>query len=172
MNAVSLVSRTLGHRTLVGATKRLESDVNGPTLNPQIVGQAENAHLPILARILAGTGTTKNQWVALSLATAAGGTVDHDQLAAQIAGALKIDNGTAVRAITELTTTGMLARLPGEASVVRLTDAGQARYREIRSAVDEIIKRVYGDIPTEDLATAGRVLTLITARLNAETAGT
>jgi hypothetical protein len=62
----------------------------------------------------------------------------------------------------------MLAELPGEKSVLRLTEAGQARYREIRASVDETINRVYGDIPTDDLATAGRVLTLITARLNAE----
>jgi hypothetical protein len=141
-----------------------------PILNPQIVGQAENAHLPILVRILARTGTTKNQWVALSLTTAAGGTVEHDQLATRLTGALKIDNTAALRAITELTTTGMLAELSGEDRRVGLTDAGQARYREIRSAVDEVIGRVYRDIPSDDLATAGRVLTLITARLNAETA--
>jgi hypothetical protein len=55
--------------------------MNSPILNPQIVGQAENAHLPVLARILAGTGTTKHQWVALSLITAAGGAVEHTQLA-------------------------------------------------------------------------------------------
>jgi DNA-binding MarR family transcriptional regulator len=145
--------------------------MTSPILNPQIVGQAENAHLPVLARILARTGTAKNQWVALSLTTAAGGAVDRDHLAARITGALKIDNAAAVAAITELVTAGMLAELPGEESRVGLTDAGQARYREIRSAVDEIIGRVYRDIPTDDLATAGRVLTLITSRLNAETPG-
>jgi DNA-binding MarR family transcriptional regulator len=145
--------------------------MTSPILNPQIVGQAENAHLPILASILARTGTTKNQWVALSLTAAAGGTVDHDQLAARITGALKIDRAAAVAAITELTAAGMLSALPGEESRVGLTDAGEARYREIRSAVDEVIGRVYRDIPADDLATAGRVLILITARLNAETAG-
>jgi hypothetical protein len=108
--------------------------------------------------------------VALSLTAAAGGTVEHHQLATRLTGALKIDDTAALRAIAELTTTGMLAELPGERHQVGLTDAAQARYGEIRSAVDEVIGRVYRDIPTDDLATAGRVLTLITARLNAETA--
>jgi DNA-binding MarR family transcriptional regulator len=144
--------------------------MTGPILTPQIVGQAENAHLPVLARILARTGTTKNQWVALSLATAAGGTIAHDQLAARITDGLKIDNATVLQAIIELIAAGMLAKLPDDQSRVRLTDVGQARHREIRSAVDEIIGRVYGDISADDLTTAGRVLALITTRLNAETA--
>jgi hypothetical protein len=143
--------------------------MTSPILNPQIVGQAENAHLPVLARILARTGTTKNQWVALNITTAAGGTVDHDHLTARLIGALKIDNLAAAAAVDELTTAGMLVELPGEKSRVGLTDAGRARYGEIRSAVDEVIGRVYSDIPTADLETAGRVLTLITTRLNAET---
>jgi DNA-binding MarR family transcriptional regulator len=139
------------------------------TLNPQVVGQAENAHLPVLKRILAHTGTTKNQWVAVTLTTAAGGAIDRNQLIGRLTDALKIDNAAAVAAISELTTTQLLE--DGEESRVGLTDSGQARYREIRSAVDEVIGRVYRDIPADDLATAGRVLTLITARLNAETAG-
>ena len=143
--------------------------MTSPQLNPQIVGQAENAHLPVLKRILAQTGTTKNQWVALTLTTAAGGAIDRNQLIGRLTDALKIDNAAAVAAISELTTTQLLE--DGEESGVELTDSGQARYREIRSAVDEVIGRVYRDIPADDLATAGRVLTLITARLNAETAG-
>lgn len=139
-----------------------------PTLNPQIVGQAENAHLPVLKRILARTGTTKNQWVALTLTTAAGGAVDRDQLAGRLTGALKIDHADAGATITELTTARLLEDVSGEVSGVGLTESGQARYREIRAAVDEVIGRAYRDIPADDLATAARVLTLITARLNAE----
>jgi DNA-binding MarR family transcriptional regulator len=138
------------------------------TLNPQIVGQAENAHLPLLNRALAGTGTTKNQWVALSLTTAAGGAVDRDQLVGRITGALKIDNAAAQAAITELTASALLEDLPGEGGRVGLTDTGRALFHQIRSASSAVIARAYGDIPAEDLATAARVLTLITARLNAE----
>jgi DNA-binding MarR family transcriptional regulator len=143
---------------------------SAPRLTPQIVGRAENAHLPVLARILARTGITRDQWVALSLTAAAGGTIDRDRLVAQVADALKIDKAAAVAAAADLTGARLLADLPGQTPRVGLTDAGHSRYREIRSAVDEVIARVYRDIPADDLATAGRVLTLITTRLNAETA--
>jgi DNA-binding MarR family transcriptional regulator len=53
---------------------------------------------------------------------------------------------------------------------LQLTDEGQEAYRRIRSRVDETIGQLYADIPATDLATAGRVLTLITARANAELA--
>jgi DNA-binding MarR family transcriptional regulator len=135
-----------------------------PVLTPQIVGQAENAHKPLLARILAPTGTTTDQWVALTMTAAAGGTIEVEQLAAQMVGALKIDQAAAQDTIAELVATRLLA---DEASQVGLTDAGRARHGQIRAAVDAIIAQVYGDIPTEDLATAARVLTLITDRLNA-----
>jgi DNA-binding MarR family transcriptional regulator len=141
------------------------------TLSPQIVGQAENAHKPVLDRILARTGTTKNQWVALSLTAAGDGTIDRGELADRLTDALKIDDTAAVTAIAELTVEHLLADLPGEGSRVGLTDTGRSRYGQIRSAVDEVISRVYRGIPADDLATAGRVLTLITARLNTETAG-
>jgi DNA-binding MarR family transcriptional regulator len=141
-----------------------------PILNPQVVGRAENAHRPVLERILSGTGTTRHQWVALTLTATAEGAVDRDQLAARIADALKIDDATALAAIGGLATAGLLEELPGQASRIGLTGAGRERHRQIRSAVDRVVSRAYGDIPAEDLATAGRVLTLITARLNAGTA--
>ena len=139
-----------------------------PTLNPQIVGQAEKAHKPILDRILARTGTTMNQWVALKFTAVSGGAAGRDQLISRIAGALKVDDATALAAIAELTTAELLKDLPGEGSRLGFTDAGQALYQQINGAIDEVLARTYADIPAGDLATAGRVLTIITARLNAE----
>ncbi|EIV92718.1 hypothetical protein [Frankia sp. QA3] len=133
-------------------------------LTPQIVGQAENAHKPVLARVLAPTGTTKNQWVALVMTVTAGGAVETDQLADRIAGALKVDQVVARDAIAELVAAGLLA---AEASRVALTEAGRSRYSQIRAAIDAVIVPAYADIPSEDLATAARVLTIITDRLNA-----
>ena len=135
-----------------------------PLLNPQIVGQAENAHQPILARVLAPTGTTKNQWVALTMTATAGGAVEAARLAGQLVGALKVDPAAARDAVAELLAARLLA---DEASRVRLTDAGRARFAEIRAAIDAIVTPAYAGIPAEDLATAARVLTTITARLNA-----
>jgi hypothetical protein len=141
-----------------------------PTLTPRILGQAEKAHQPALDRILAGTGLRMDTWAALTLTSNAGGTVDRDLLVAQITGAVKIDEAAALAAIAGLTATGLLRNLPGEPARIGFTDPGRTRYDQLRSAADEIVARVYADVPAEDLATAARVLIAITARLNAETA--
>jgi hypothetical protein len=127
------------------------------SLNPQIIGRAENAHKPLMALALAGTGTTFPQWVALRL-VATGTTFG---LADEVAVALKIP---AADIVAGMVADGLLT--PQES----LTEAGRARYDEIRSTVDAIVARVYADIPAEDLEVAGRVLTTITARADAEAA--
>ncbi len=51
---------------------------------------------------------------------------------------------------------------------MRLTDRGTQVFGQIRGAVTEVIKRLWADLPNEDLATAGRVLSIITERASAE----
>jgi DNA-binding MarR family transcriptional regulator len=137
------------------------------TLTPQIVGQAEKAHAPLLVRILAPTGTTMNQWVALRL-TALAGPAALDQHAGRLAAALQIDDASARAAIAELAADGLLALT--ETDALGFTDAGRVLYEQINGAVNEVISWAYGDIPAEDLATAGRVLTEITSKLNSQSA--
>jgi hypothetical protein len=143
-----------------------------PTLSPQVIGQAENAHRPLMNRILARSGTTFLQWVALTKVAADGGTADRRQLIDAMTGGLKIDDAAAAEALAGLAAADLLEALealealPGTGSRVGLTPPGQARYREIRAAVDRVSARLYGDIPPAELATAGRVLALITARAN------
>ena len=140
-----------------------------PTLSPRVIGQAENAHRPLMNRILARSGTMFPQWVALTKVAADGGTADRRQLIDAITGALKIDDAAAAEALAGLAAADLLEALealPGTGSRVGLTPPGQARYREIRAAVDRVTARLYGDIPPAELATAGRVLALITARAN------
>jgi hypothetical protein len=48
-----------------------------------------------------------------------------------------------------------------------LAAAGEVRQRD---ALEDITARLFADFPPEDLATAGRVLTIITTRANAELA--
>ena len=105
--------------------------------------------------MLAGTGTTFPQWVALRLAASAVGP----RLADEVATALKVP---AQSLVAELVATGLLT------ADGALTEPGRARYDEIRTAVDAVVARVYADIPTEDLEVAARVLTTITERADAE----
>lgn len=141
-----------------------------PTLNSQIIGQAENALRAILNRALARTGGgTYQHWVALTLTAANDGAIDRDQLIGRLTGALKIDDAAAQAAIAELTAAHLLK---DQGSRIGLTDTGQARYRQIRTDLDQTNARLFGDLSANDLATAGRVLTVITDRANAELAAT
>jgi hypothetical protein len=59
-------------------------------LNPQVLGQAENAHRALLSRTLAGRDLNYEQWVAISL-TANGAPIDGADLTEKLAATLKVD---------------------------------------------------------------------------------
>jgi DNA-binding MarR family transcriptional regulator len=138
-----------------------------PTLSTRVIGQAEKTLGAILNRQLAGTGVTEPQWVILTLLVTDGGTADHDQLTRQVAGALKLSEADAQARIAGLTANGMLRTAAG---AITVTDAGQELHSRVRAAATEITERLWGDLPEQDLATAGRVLAIITERANAELA--
>ncbi len=140
-------------------------------LSTQVIGQAESALGAILGQLLARTGTTFNQWLVLTVTAASGSAVDRDQLIARIAGARKIDKHEVETSISELTAAGLVQQLPGDQPRVGLSETGQARYHQIRTDLEEVTARLFADFPPEDLATAGRVLSIITTRANAELAG-
>jgi DNA-binding MarR family transcriptional regulator len=138
-----------------------------PTLNPQVIGQAESALGALLAPVLEETGRTFEQWLILTVLTAAGGAQDRTQLIARIANARKVASAGVEAAIAELTAAGALA---AEAGQVKLTAAGQAMHRAVRTRIDEVTAGIF-DFTADDLATAGRVLAAITDRVNAFLAG-
>jgi DNA-binding MarR family transcriptional regulator len=137
----------------------------------RVLGQTEKALNAILDRELAGTGLTEPQWIALTLTLTAGGggSVNRGELAAQLAGALKVSDAAAHTHITDLASAGLVAT-DGEDSAVTATDAGRQLHARIRGAVTEITERLWGDLPAEDLATAGRVLSTVLDRANLELA--
>jgi hypothetical protein len=142
-------------------------DMETITLNPQIVGQAENAHGAIMDLVLAGTGLDRDRWVALSLITFAGGTIETDTLIARAADALKIAPDTARAAIKALDATGLVTQ---DGAQVTITEAGRTLVAAVRGKTGPIIARAYADVPAEDLALAARVLIQITKGLNRELA--
>jgi DNA-binding MarR family transcriptional regulator len=142
-----------------------------PTFSTQIIGQTEKALNAILDRVLAGTNVTEPQWVTLTITVVSGGTVDRDQLIGRVAGALKISKAQAQARITELVAAQLLDAPDRERSPVKVTDAGQQLYAQIRTAVTTITQRLWGDLPAEDLVTTGSVLSTILERANAELAG-
>jgi DNA-binding MarR family transcriptional regulator len=141
-----------------------------PTFGTPVIGQTEKALNAILHRQLAGTGLTEPQWVTLTVTLMSGGTVDGDHLIGRVVGVLKVSEAEAQARITELAAARLLQTPDGEGSPVKLTDAGQQLHGQIRTAITEITQRLWGDLPAEDLATAGRVLSTVLARANAELA--
>jgi DNA-binding MarR family transcriptional regulator len=139
-----------------------------PAFGAQILGQTEKALNAILDRQLAGTGLTEPDWITLTLTAASGGTLGRDQLASQMAGALKVSPATAQARIADLAAAQLLQTGGGDEPMVTLTDAGRQLHGRIRAAVTEITGRMWGDLPAGDLVTAGRVLSAVLARANAE----
>ncbi|NEB02740.1 MarR family winged helix-turn-helix transcriptional regulator [Streptomyces sp. SID13726] len=139
-----------------------------PLLDPRVIALAHYAGRALLERVLARHGVTFQQSVTLRLAAVAEGPVERDRVVEGVVGALKIDPAEAQGVVDELIAAGLLA--PQEPSRVRITDAGRELYARTSAETAPVSARIYAGIPTEDLAVAGRVLSLITERADAELA--
>ncbi|MFD3373327.1 MULTISPECIES: MarR family winged helix-turn-helix transcriptional regulator [unclassified Streptomyces] len=143
-----------------------------PTTNGRVIALAHYAGRAVLERVLARTGNTFNQSVTLRVVAAEGAPVERDKVTAEVTGSLKIEESAVRTTIDELVAAKLVEELPSDASRLRFTPAGRELYDRVTAETGEISARIYADIPAEDLATAGRVLTLVTERANAELART
>jgi DNA-binding MarR family transcriptional regulator len=137
------------------------------TFSTQLIGQTEKTLNAILGRLLAGTGLSEPQWVTLTVAVTGGGSIERRAFVSRIAGSLKISEAEAQARIDEL---GAKQLFDVDDSAVTVTDAGKQLQGRIRGAVGEITGRLWGELPDEDLAAAGRVLTTVLERASAELA--
>ncbi|MFF0428834.1 MarR family transcriptional regulator [Streptomyces sp. NPDC004520] len=142
-----------------------------PTTNGRVIALAHYAARALLEGVLARHSATFEQSVTLRAVVAAGGSVDRDRLVADVIGSLKTDESAVRGVIDGLTAAKLLEQDPAQASRLRLTGAGRELYDSTTAETAEISARLYAGIPAEDLAVAGRVLTLVTERANAELAG-
>jgi len=140
-----------------------------PTLSTRVIGQAEKTLNAILGRQLAGTGLTEPQWVILTLAVTTGGPVDRDRFTHMVADALKISEADAQAHVADLVAAQRL-EITDAGSAVTVTGAARQLHSQIREAIAGITQRLWGDLSADDLATAGRVLTIVTERADAELA--
>ncbi|PWR07230.1 hypothetical protein DKT69_35210 [Micromonospora sicca] len=146
-----------------------------PVLTGQVIGQAHYATRAVLERELATMGITFAQSVALNAVAAEGGAVERGAvergaLVQRMTGALKVDESAVRTTLAELTDAGLLRALPAGGSGLALTDVGRARQGRIADAVAGITARLYADIPAAEMEVAGRVLTLLKQRADAELA--
>jgi DNA-binding MarR family transcriptional regulator len=135
------------------------------TFGTALIGQTEKALNAILDRQLAGTGITEPQWVTLTLTVVGGGAIDRAELIHRVSGATQFSQASVAERITELTAAGFLCD-DGDGRV-QVTDEGQRRWTQVRAAIGPIAQGLWSDLPAEDLAAAGRVLSTVLGRANA-----
>ncbi|MEU5293022.1 MarR family winged helix-turn-helix transcriptional regulator [Streptomyces umbrinus] len=141
-----------------------------PTVNGRVIALAHYAGRAVLERVLTRTGNTFNQSVTLRVVAITDAPVARDKVVADVTGSLKIEESAVQTTIDELVAAKLVEETPSEDSGLRLTPVGRDLYDRVTAETNQISARIYADIPAEDLATAGRVLTLVTERANAELA--
>ncbi|MFJ3305171.1 MarR family winged helix-turn-helix transcriptional regulator [Streptomyces sp. NPDC086549] len=137
-----------------------------PIVDSRVIGLAHYAARAVLERVLAPYGVTFQQSVTLRLVAVADGPTGRDTLADGVVGAVKADASDAHGTIDELIAAGLLAE--EEPAHIRITDAGRELYTKVSAETGAVAARIYDGISDEDRAVAGRVLTLVTERANAE----
>jgi hypothetical protein len=105
--------------------------------------------------------------VTLTIAIMSRGTIDRSAFVSRVTDALKISHTEAHARIEELAATRLFELPQDDSSPVSVTDAGRQLHWRIRTNVTEITQRLWGDLPPDDLATAGRVLGTVLDRASA-----
>src|SRR5215831_18272451 len=148
-----------------------------PTLTGQDIAEAQGAVRGLLDRILDGTGSTSNDYVALRVLAARGPWASGDALRDYLAGQpqLDLDQRSAATLLDGLRARGLITSdSAGDAGPVQLTAAGTDLHAGLGRAVAEVTGELYAGIDRDDLATAHRVLVQVTersGRLRAEVRG-
>ncbi|MEW2130664.1 MarR family transcriptional regulator [Streptomyces sp. NPDC005435] len=138
-----------------------------PLADARNLALAHYAARGVLEHVLARHGVTFQQQVVLRTALTAETPQTPDALVAQVRTLLKADPSGLRATLAELLAKGLLAE---DGTYLRPTDAGRELLAAVGAETAPVSARVWGDIPTEDLAATGRVLALITERANAELA--
>ncbi|MER5960576.1 MarR family transcriptional regulator [Streptomyces sp. NPDC001893] len=138
-----------------------------PAADARALGLAHYAARGVLEHVLARHGITFHQQIALRAALTADAPQAPDDLVAQVQGSLKADPGDIRSTLDELLAKQLLDT---DGAHLRPTDAGRELLAAVGAESTPISARIWGGIPDEDLAAAGRVLALVAERANAELA--
>ncbi|PBC70205.1 hypothetical protein BX265_7601 [Streptomyces sp. TLI_235] len=138
-----------------------------PTADARALGLAHYAARGVLEHVLARHGITFQQQIALRAAATSDAPQTPDGLVAQVRGSLKADPSDLRTTLDELVAKQLLV---ADGTHLRPTDAGRELLAAVGAETAPVTARIWGGIPTEDRAAAGRVLALVTERANAELA--
>ncbi|OXY85385.1 MarR family transcriptional regulator [Streptomyces diastatochromogenes] len=141
--------------------------ITAPVADARALGLAHYAARGVLEYVLARHGITFQQQIALRAAVGADVPQAPDDLVTQVRGSLKADPADIRATLDELLAKRLLVV---DGAHLRPTDAGRELLAAIGAETAPVTARIWGGIPAEDLAAAGRVLSLVTERANAELA--
>ncbi|GHA07540.1 hypothetical protein GCM10010372_03540 [Streptomyces tauricus] len=161
-SSTTTAATTTGPATATGLTT-----APAPAANARDLALAHYAARGVLEHVLARHGATFQQQVALRAAVTSDAPQTADDLVAQVQGSLKADPADIRTTLDELLAMRLLVV---DGAHLRPTDAGRALLAAVGAETAPISARIWGGIPAEDLAAAGRVLTHVTERANAELA--
>ncbi|MFI8931681.1 MarR family transcriptional regulator [Streptomyces sp. NPDC053474] len=143
------------------------SAATAPLADARALGLAHYAARGVLERVLARHGVTFQQQITLRAAVTAAAPRTPEDLVAQVRDTLKADPADIRATLDELVAKGLLV---ADGAHLLPTDAGRELLATAAAEAAPFTARVWGGIPTEDLAVAGRVLALVAERANAELA--
>jgi hypothetical protein len=136
----------------------------------QLIGQVEKALGAILERLLAGSGVTEPEWVALSVLSAGDDSADEESAVQRTAAALKVDRETARSCLDRLEAHGLLGPAEGAQGTFAVTSSGRAFHASLRVRIGEIVTRLWGDLPADELVVSATVLNTVLSRADTELA--
>ncbi|MFI2782030.1 MarR family transcriptional regulator [Streptomyces sp. ALB3] len=148
-------------------TESTTASTAGPVADARVLGLAHYAARGVLEHALARHGATFQQQITLRAAATAEAPQTADQLIAQVRGHLKADPAGIRVTLDELLARRLLVE---DGACLRPTAAGRELLAAVAAETAPVSARIWGGIPAEDLAAAGRVLTLVTERADAELA--
>ncbi|MEV8314795.1 MarR family transcriptional regulator [Streptomyces sp. NPDC059900] len=138
-----------------------------PAADARGLALAHYAARGVLEHVLARHGATFQEQVTLRAALASDVPLTPDGLLQQIQGSLKADPSDIRATLDQLLAKKLLV---ADGAHLRPTEAGRELFAAISAEVAPVSARIWGGIPAEDLAAAGRVLALVTERAGAELA--
>ncbi|MFD8273061.1 MarR family transcriptional regulator [Streptomyces flaveolus] len=138
-----------------------------PVADSRALGLAHYAARGVLEHVLARHGVTFQQQIALRAAVTAAAPQTADDLVTQVRASLKADPVAVRAALDELLAERLLV---ADGAHLRPSDAGRELLAAVGAETAPFTARIWGGIPADDLAAAGRVLALVTERADAELA--
>ena len=133
---------------------------DAPVLNGQLIGITYHAIAAVRDRMLAASGLTFHQSVALK---AAAEGLDRAGAVDRLRTTVKLSEPEIHALFGELVEAGLL-----DSAGAALTDEGQRVQAGFTDAVAALAERLYGDLPVAEREIAARALAHVTAKANAE----